>query len=44
VFTFNGKEGGVSFGVLPGTTSENVFGDQVAGFAALLLCLSMFPV
>lgn len=43
-FHFEWQGGGFSFWVLSGTTTENVFGDQVAGFTALLLCLSMFPV
>lgn len=37
-------EGGFSVCLLPGTRTENVFGDQVAGFTALLLCLAVFPV
>lgn len=43
-FHFEWQGGGFSFWVLSGTTTENVFGDQVAGFTALLLRLSMFPV
>lgn len=39
LFHFEWQGGGFSFCVLYGTATENVFGDQVAGFTALLLSL-----